>query len=186
MGRQGPEAGADGHSPVAFQALEFSVLVEKFVIEDRGRQRESVVDIFHRVLGPNQPALAKYIAVLLPRDFFGHLEDQFHQRVRRQLLWAVKQNARLADVLDLALVPGAEIFAAVSQGNTRAQAPCPGHPGRLLLTGASPDGGSVRHRVIDLVSAAHGLPVILVRGRAQQADLVVLSTSRAARPGKLV
>src|SRR5271157_2944594 len=160
--------------------------MEKLVVEDGGRQPESVLDIIHRVLDTNQPSLAKYIAVLLSGDFFGHLKDQFHQRIRRQLLRAVKQYAGLADVLDHALVPGTEIFAAVSNRKVRPQTPSPGHPGRLLLAGAAPDRRGLRHRFVDAISATHGLPVVLVSGRAHQADLVVLSVSRAARPGKLV
>src|SRR6266446_5374245 len=96
-----------------------SVIVEKLVVEDGGRQPECVLDIVNRVLGTNQPPLAKDAAVLLSGDFFGHLKDHFHQRIRRQLLRAVKQYARLADVLDHALVPRAEIFAAVSDGKVR-------------------------------------------------------------------
>src|SRR6266851_337672 len=153
-----------------------SVIVEKLVVEDGGHQPECILDIVNRVLDSNQPPLAKYAAVLLSGDFFGHLEDHFHQRIRRQLLRAVKQYARLADVLDQAFVPGTEILAAVSDGKAGLQSPCPGHPGRLLLTGAAPEGHSLRHRIVDAVSAAHGFPVVLVSGGAQQADLVVLSS----------
>jgi len=163
-----------------------SVFVEKLVIEDGGRQSKSVLGIVNRVLHPNQPPLAKYIAVLLAGDFFGHLEDQFYKRIRRQLLRAVKQYPRLADVLDHSLVPGTEIFSAVSKRNLRSQAACPGHPGRVPLTGAASHGGGLRRPLLHPASATHGLPVILVSGRAQQADLVVLSTRRPARPGKLV
>src|SRR6266851_2560659 len=159
-----------------------SVIVEKLVVEDGGHQPECILDIVNRVLDSNQPPLAKYAAVLLSGDFFGHLEDHFHQRIRRQLLRAVKQYARLADVLDHALVPGTEIFSAVSNRKVQPQAACPGHPGRLPLAGAAAGGGGLRHRLVDRISATHGLPVILVSGRAHQADLVVLSTSRAARP----
>jgi len=169
-------------SPLAFQAVRSSALMEKLVVEDGCRQPEGVLGIVNRVLDTDQPPLAKYIAVLLSGDFFGHLEDQFHQRIRRQLLRAVKQYARLADVLDHALVPGAEIFPAVSNRKVRSQAPCPWYPGRLLLTGAASDGRGIRHRFVDPISAAHGLPVVLVSGRAHQADLVKLSVSRAARP----
>src|ERR1039458_3552742 len=102
------------------------------------------------------------------------------------LLGAVKQNARLADVLDYAFIPGMEIFSAVANRKVRAQAACPGHPRRLLLSGAATDGGGLGRRFIDPVSATHGLPVVLVGGRAHQADLVVLSIGGAARPRKLV
>src|SRR5229473_5082911 len=163
-----------------------SVIVEKLVVEDGGHQPECILDIVNRVLDSNQPPLAKYTAVLLSGDFFGHLKDHFHQRIRRQLLRTVKQYARLADVLDHALVPGTEILAAVSDGKVQAQASCARHPGDLLLTGAAPYGRGRRHRFVDPASATHGFPVVLVSSRAQQADLVVLSGSRTARPGKLV
>ena len=45
-----------------------SVLVQELVVEDRGRQSESVFDIVGRVLDANQSSLAKYIAVLLSGD----------------------------------------------------------------------------------------------------------------------
>ena len=163
-----------------------SVFVEKFVVEDGGRQRVRVLGIVQRILDTNQSSLAKYAAVLLTGDFFGHLEDQFHQRIGGQLLGAVKQNARLAYVLDYAFVPGVEILSTVAHRKVRAQAPCPGHPRRLLLTGAAPDGCGIRRRFFDPISATHGLPVVLVGGRAHQADLVVLPIGGAARPGKLV
>src|SRR4029077_7658017 len=51
---------------------------------------------------------------------------------------------------------------------------------------AAPQGVRTRHWLVDPISATHGLPVVLVSGRANQADLVVLSIGRAARPGKLV
>src|ERR1700674_93714 len=109
---------ADAYSPVgsAFQAAgrSVSVFVEKFVVEDGRYQLVGVLGYFNRVFGTNQPALAKDTTVLLSGDFFGHFEYQFHQRIRRELLRAVKQHARLADVLDQTLVPGAEIFPAIS------------------------------------------------------------------------
>src|SRR5271157_2639879 len=104
MCRLGSGAGLTGPVPSRAGAFRGSVLVEKLVVEDGGRQPESVLNIVNRVLDTNQPPLAKYIAVLLAGDFFGHFEDQFHQRIRRQLLRAMKEHARLADVLDQALV----------------------------------------------------------------------------------
>ena len=65
--------------------------MEKLVVKDRGYQPESVFDIVDRILGANQPSLAKYAAVFLPGDFFGHLEDQFHQCV-----WAVAAGRETA------------------------------------------------------------------------------------------
>jgi hypothetical protein len=118
-----------------------SIFVEKFVVEDGRCQLVRVLGMVSRLFGTNQPALAKYVAVLLSGDFFGHLEDQFHERIRRQLLWTLKQYARLADVLDQALVPGTEILPAISNRKLRSQPPSPGHPGRLLFTGAAADGG---------------------------------------------
>src|ERR1700674_4452861 len=118
-----------------------SVFVEKFVVEDGRCQLVRVFGFVNRVFGANQPSLAEHSTVLLSGDFFGHLEDQSHQRIRRQWLRAVKQYARLADVLDQALVPGTEIFSAVSNRELRPEAPCPGHPSRLLFTGAAADGG---------------------------------------------
>jgi len=70
-----------------------SVFVEKFVVEDGRCQLVGVLRYLNRVFGTNQPALAKDTTVLLSGDFFGHLEDQFHQRIRRQWLRAVKQYA---------------------------------------------------------------------------------------------
>ena len=91
-----------------------SVFVEKFVVQDGRCQLVRVLGVVNRVFGTNQPALAKDTTILLSGDFFGHLEDQFHERICRQLLRAVKQYARLADVLDQTLIPGAEILPAVS------------------------------------------------------------------------
>ena len=91
-----------------------SVFVEKFVVEDGRRQLVRVLGFINRVFGANQPSLTEDTTVLLPGDFLGHLEYQFHQRIGWQLLRTVKQYARLADVLDQALVPGAEILPAVS------------------------------------------------------------------------
>jgi hypothetical protein len=95
------------------------ILMQKFVIEDGCRQFVRVFDIFNRTFAANQPALAEYIAVLLAGDFFGHLEDQFYQRIRRQLLRSLEQYARLADVLDQALIPGTEIFPTVPNRKLR-------------------------------------------------------------------
>src|SRR6202162_69772 len=124
---------------LAFQAAgrSVSVFVEKFVVEDGGYQLVSVLGYLNRVFGTNQPALAKDTTVLLSGDFFGHFEYQFHQRIRRQLLRAVKQHARLADVLDQTLVPGGEILSPVSNWQLGSQPPCPGHPSRLLFTGSA-------------------------------------------------
>src|SRR5208337_1772873 len=163
-----------------------SVLVEKLVVEDGSRQHVRVLDIVKRVLGANQSSLAEYAAVLLARDFFRHLKDQFHQRIRRQLLRAMEHYARLADVLDQAFIPGMEIFSTIPNRKVRPQAPCPGHPRRLLLTGAAPDGRGLRRWCVNPTSTTHGLPVVLVSGGAHQADLVVLPIGRSARPGKLV
>src|ERR1700676_5739988 len=99
---------------LAFQAGRSSVFVEKFVVEDGRCQLVRGFGFVSRVFGTNQPALAKDTTVLLSGDFFGHLEDQFHERIGRQLLRTVKQYAGLADVLDQALVPGAEILPPVS------------------------------------------------------------------------
>jgi hypothetical protein len=162
------------------------VLMEKLVIEDGRCQLMSVFSILNRIFAANQPALAKYIAIFLAGDFFGHFEDQFDQRVRRQLLRALEKYARLADVLDQTFVPGTEIFSTVSNRKLGSQAPRSRHPGRLFLAGAAADGCSFCRRPVDPISATHGLPVVLISGRAYQADLVIFSTSRAARPGKLV
>src|SRR5580698_8834381 len=151
--------------------------MQKFVIEDGCRQFVRVFDIFNRTFATNQAALAEYVAVFLAGDFFRHLEDQFYQRIRRELLGSLEQYARLADVLDQTFVPGAEIFSTVSNWKFRSQAPCAGHPGRLFLTGAAADGRSFCRRPVDPISAAHGLPVVLISGRAYQADLVILSVS---------
>jgi hypothetical protein len=43
-----------------------------------------------------------------------------------------------------------------------------------------------RFAVLHALGAAHGRPVILVLGGAQQTDLVILSFRIAARPGELV
>src|SRR6266404_5485248 len=91
-----------------------SVFVKKLVVQDGRCQLVRVFGMVSRVFGTNESALAKDTTVLLSGDFFGHFEDQLHQRIRRQLLRAVKQHARLADVLDQTLVPGTEIFPAVS------------------------------------------------------------------------
>src|SRR5580658_2520833 len=69
------------------------LFVQKFVIENRGREPESVFGIVDRVFSSNQPTLAEYVAVFLPGDLFRHLEDQFHQCVCRQLLRAMKHHA---------------------------------------------------------------------------------------------
>ena len=81
--------------------------MQKLVIEDGGHQPEGVFGIVNRVLDANQPPLAKYIAVLLAGDFFGHLEDQFHQRQgeeeneRRTFTFGTLQESvcRVANVL---------------------------------------------------------------------------------------
>src|ERR1700675_423613 len=70
-----------------------SIFVEKFVVEYGRCQLVRVLSLVNRVFGTNPAALAKDTTVLLSRDFFAHLEDQFHQRSRRQLLRGVNQDA---------------------------------------------------------------------------------------------
>ena len=161
--------------------------MEKFVVENGGCQTEGVIGVFNRgrlngALVADQSPLAQYVAVFLAGDFFRHLEDHFNQRICRQLLRTEEQDAGLADVLDLAFVPGAEIFSAVANREVGAQAAGTRHPGRLLFAGPAADGGGLRHWLVDFISATHGLPVVLVRSGAHQTDLIILSIGRAAGP----
>src|SRR6266446_7097335 len=70
-----------------------SVFVKKFVVEDGRCQLVRVFGFVNRILGTNQPSLTEDTTVLLSGDFLGHLEYQFHERIRRQLLRTVKQYA---------------------------------------------------------------------------------------------
>ena len=161
-------------------------MVEKLVVQNRGCQPERVLGVIDRVLDANQPSLAEDAAVFLSGDFFRHLKNQLDQRIGWQLLRAMKHHSRLADVLDHALIPGAEVLSPISNWQAQLQTARAWHPGRLLLTRSAVYCGRFRSRIFHPATPPHRRPVILIGGRAKQADLVVLSSGRAPRPGKLV
>src|SRR5580700_2776998 len=99
--------------PVQGAGVRSSVVMKKLVVKNRRCQFMSVFDILNRIFAPNQPALTEHIAITLARDLLRHLEDQFNERVRRQLVGSFEKDSGLADVLNQTFVPGAEIFSPV-------------------------------------------------------------------------
>src|SRR5579864_441884 len=84
-------------------------LMKKLIVKDRSRKLillRSLGRLFHS----RDASLAKYFAVLLAGNFFRHLEHHLHQRILRKALQATHQCARLAEVSNNALAPGAEVF----------------------------------------------------------------------------
>jgi len=74
---------APGADPCAIRSRSPVSSCAEICIEDGRRQAEGVGNIVDRVLNASEPRLTKYGGVLLSRDLFGHIEDHFHQRVRR-------------------------------------------------------------------------------------------------------
>ncbi len=169
--------------------------MDKLVVDDGSRQNAGTVFgvgirvlLFFalRVLGADYATLAEHISVLLARDFFRHLEHDLDQGIHGQLLRPLEQYAGLAEVFDLALVPGAGAIHAVAQRQVQLQAAgarCPRWP--FLPRMAAPDDG-VGLGMLQALGAPHGGPVILVLGGAQQANLIVVPVSAASWPGELV
>src|SRR5208337_238479 len=125
------------------------------------------------------------VGVLLAGDFFRHLEDHLDQGVHRKLLRAEEQHATLADVLDDAFIPRAGAIDAVAQGNVEFEPARPGHPGGALLARMAAT-HPADWLMLHALGTAHGGPVVLVFGGAQQANLIVVAVGTAAGPGELV
>src|ERR1017187_7114776 len=185
------------------------VLVDELVVDDRGSQQAPtrfgifipililllrfftllvfVLVIFVLViLGSDHAALAEYVAVLLAGDFFRHLKYDLDQSIHGQLLRPMKQQPGLAEVFDCALIPRAGVVYAIAKRHVQFQAAGARRPGRPLLSRmTAPDDGFWLD-MLQALGAAHGGPVILVLGGAQQTNLIVVSVSAAPWPGELV
>src|SRR6267378_944106 len=96
-------------------------LAEEFVVQDRSSQHRALFRGM-RLLRADQPSLAEHGAVFLAGDFLRHLENHFDKRIGRQLLRSIKQHAGLADVLNYAFKPGAQIFDPEADGTVQLQA----------------------------------------------------------------
>src|SRR6266853_1928662 len=134
-----------------------------------------------RVLHTNDSSLAQNFAVLLSRDFLGHLENHFHQSVFWEALWSVQQHSRLAQVLDGAFTPGPQVLHPVPDLRIHLDSARPWHPGNFARVRPAFRGrGSLWRLVIQPFYAAHGCPVVFVFGGAQKTHLVVLAIGGAA------
>ena len=158
--------------------------VNESIVENGSSKAETLGSVT-RLPGTNDSCLAEHVAVLLTGYLLRHLEKHFDQRVYRQLLWTLEQYTGLADVLDRTLEPCTDILHAVTDWAIKLEAPSTRNPGRLLSMRPALRSGFGRASFYPL-RATHGLPVVLVLSRAQQADLIELSVRVATWPGKLV
>ena len=162
-----------------------SLSVDELVVKDGSR--ELVLGPFLLlVLHPDEPALAKDFAVLLAGDFFGHFKNHFYQRVFRKTLGAFHQDAGLAQIHDRTFGPGAEVLHAVADRGFQLDSTGAGNPSRLANVLAALGSGRVRGVRFDALGPAHGRPVVLVLGGAEQANLIKLPICSPTWPGKLM
>ena len=185
------------------QGLIADVLVDELVIDDGSSQQAGLafrsfflILIVVRSLSPlffpfsifraDHATLAEDVAIPLARNFFRHLEDHLDQRIYRQGARPVKQQPGLAEVFNGALKPRAGVIDAVAERCVQLQAAGSRCPGLPLLARVTAAGHGFGISVLQALGAAHGGPVIFIFGRAQQTDLIVVSVSPAAWPGKLV
>src|SRR5215471_11715065 len=162
-----------------------SRLVDELVINDRCRKADFAIFLLRRIFGTHHAALADDVAVLLPRNLFGHFEDHLYQSVYRKGLRPNEENAALADVLNDALVPTARLVHAITQRDIELQTAGSWYPGRPFLARmAAPNAGL--GFMLHALGTAHGRPIIFVFRSAEQANLVVVAIRTTARPGELV
>src|SRR5262249_36007111 len=127
------------------------ILVNKFIVENGGGQRVTVFG-FVRFPRADQAALAQNIAVFLAGYFFGHFKYKLDKGVRRKLLRAHQHHARLADVLNRALEPVAEILHTKTNRRIQLQTACSWYPRRLLAAGSTANSGRFRYRSLHTVA----------------------------------
>src|SRR5260370_21539706 len=68
-----------------------------------------------RILHADDSSLAQHLAVLLPGDFFRHLEDHLHQGFFGKAFPSQQQHSRLAEVLDRTLAPCPQVIHPVAR-----------------------------------------------------------------------
>ena len=98
----------------------------------------------------------------------------------------MKQQPTLAEVFNGALKPRAGVIYPITKLRVQFKTPRSRYPGLSLLSRVAASGQGLGISMLQALGAAHRGPVIFVFGRAQQADLVVISVSTAAWPGELV
>src|ERR1700756_3986776 len=86
--------------------------MDEFVIQDRNGKLKFRL-FFAAIFHADDAALAENFAVLLSRDRFWHLKYHFHQSIFGKALLTAYEHARLAQVLDNALIPCSQIFHAI-------------------------------------------------------------------------
>jgi hypothetical protein len=158
--------------------------MEKFVIEDRGGE-SGTLGLVLGFFRADDPSLAENIAVLLAGDLFRHLEDHFNQGIDRQRRSALEEHAGLADVLDGAFRPQAQILDAITHRKIELEPASARDPGRFLFPGAA-TGCTWFGRDLHALSTPHRRPVVLVLGGAQQTNLVIVTVGSAPGPGEFV
>src|SRR5712692_6872111 len=95
----------------------------------------------------------------------------------------------LAEVLDDALVPASQVLHAVTHRAVQLETPGAGNPSRLLgMAPAAARCGSGRlgHGVVHALDAPHGLPIVLVLGGTEQANLIVMAIGGPPWPGEFM
>ena len=180
---------AVGRNPVTY------ALVNEFVVDDRcGQQAWDGVRLILfalrflllQVLGADDATLAQHIAVLLAGDLLWHFKYHLDESIHRQLLWSMKQQPGLTQIIDCAFIPSTGVIDAKTKRHVQLQAAGAGCPGRAFFSRMITPNGGFRLTMLHALSAAHGSPVILVFGCAQQTDLIIVSVRTAARPGEFV
>src|SRR5260370_23331293 len=159
--------------------------MNELIVGDLGGHTRALVACLS-LFGTHDTTLAQYVAVLLAGDFFRHLKHHLQQRIQWQLLRTVKEHSRLADVFDYALVPCVAFIDSVTHRRVQFKPSCPRHPGWTFFSSMTAADAGFRFGVFYALGAAHGGPVVLVFGRAQQANLVIFAVGATPRPRKFV
>src|SRR5262245_35440380 len=110
----------------------------------------------------------------LPGDFLRHFEAHFHQRILRQSFGPVEKYAGLTEVLSGSGIPTHQVFHPITYRCFELQPARTRHPRRLYGMALTFSASTFRRSPLQALGTAHGLPVVLVLRRAEQADLVVV------------